>query len=101
MLAATRRRRVFGKPRQIKKLEVNLLATQTLFGLYGKLPPDKQRLAMQNNPRDLAEGVRRAVAAGHAVQAREMVEATSTRVPAGVTAEQWANIMRHAFDELP
>lgn len=92
---------MFGKPRQLKKLEVSLLATQTIFGMYERLPPDKQRLVMKNDPASLAKDVRKAVVAGHSVGAREMVESTARKQPAGVSPEQWANIMRHAFDELP
>lgn len=94
---------MFGKskaPKALKDLEVNLLATQTLFRMYAKLPPDKQQLAMTNNPRDLADAVREAVESGHKAKARDMVEATSRAKPAGVTAEQWAAIMQPAFAEL-
>jgi hypothetical protein len=55
---------MFGKPRQLKKLEVSLLAAQAIFGMYESLPPDKQRLVMKNNPASLAKDVRKAVLVG-------------------------------------
>lgn len=92
---------MFGKRRQIKDLKTQLIATRVLFGtIFHKLPPEKQRLAMANNPRDLAMCVSRAVAAGDAVEARSMLDAAARDVPASVTAEQWANIMQHGYTAL-
>lgn len=91
---------MFGRSKALKDLKVNLLATQTLFGMYAKLPPDKQQLAMKNNPHDLADAVRVAVKSGHEAEARDMVEAASQAKPAAVTSEQWAAIMQPALAEL-
>ncbi len=92
---------MLGKRRQIKALKTQLIATRVFFGpLLQRLPPEKQRLAMTNNPRDLVICVSRAVAAGDAVEARAMLDEATRDVPAGVTTEQWANIMRHAYSAL-
>jgi hypothetical protein len=92
---------MFGRKSQIKDLKAQLIVTRVLFGpVFAKLPPDKQRLAMLNNPRDLASSVSKAVAAGEGETARSMVEAAASTVPGGVTAEQWADIMHGAYAVL-
>jgi hypothetical protein len=92
---------MFGRKNQIKDLKIQLIATRVLFGpAFAKLPPDRQRLAMANNPRDLAMSVRKAVAAGEGETARSMLDAAASPVPSGVTAEQWDGIMHNAYGAL-
>lgn len=91
---------MFGKPKQVKKLEVQLISTQTIFKMFGQLPADKQEHVMQSSPRRVAEAVEAAVAAGHGQAARQMVELAASSVPAGATAEQWSQVMDQALAAL-
>lgn len=88
------------QPKSVKALELQALTSRTLFGLYNTLPPEKQRLAMKNDPAALAARVQEAVVAGFHEEARAVLDKAAKDVPRGVTAEQWTEVLQPAFAAL-
>lgn len=88
---------MFGKPKQLKKLSNELMATKMSVSIYDRMPESNRRHFMATAPGSLAKAVSDAVNAGHREAAEEMVREAAGEVPAGATPDRWAQIMAPAM----
>ena len=64
---------LFGKARELKSLQTELTGLRAGCGMHAKVPAANQRRAEIAFPRDINGAVDRAVRAGHAAEARELL----------------------------
>ena len=92
---------MFGSRKQKRDLKVQLLAIELLLGAtYPMLPPEKQQEVRAKAPSDIADAVRKVVAAGGSASARELLDASAAKVPSALTPEQWTAILAPGYSLL-
>jgi hypothetical protein len=92
---------LFGKSKQLKNLDQKLTAARMSFGLFERLPPERQQHLLDTAPDMIARAAADAVAAGQAAPAREMLDEASRQMPSGATEAQWQAVLSTALAQLP
>ncbi|HMS71740.1 MAG TPA: hypothetical protein PKB03_01780 [Baekduia sp.] len=91
---------LFGKPRELKRLDERLVAGRIALSMIDRLPEDQQQRALATVPGDIVDAAGRAASAGHADGARAMLTKARETPPQSSAADRWPAIIDGALAEL-
>lgn len=91
---------LFGKPRQVKKLDQEIAAARIALSMFDRLAPDHQQHLLATAPREIREAAATAAAAGESGLARKVLTDARARAPDSTVADRWPGIIDEALAAL-
>lgn len=92
---------LFGKPRELRALELEITGLRVACGVHARMPAANQQHAAMAFPRDMNAAVDRAVRAGHAAPAHDLLNEALGDPPSEQGGLDYEGIVRGALDHVP
>lgn len=84
---------LFGKPRTIKKLDMEIMAARVALSMIDKLPPDHQQRVLATAPQEIAQAAKAAAVAGQGEAARTLLAGARAKAPSSSAADRWPEMI--------